>query len=161
MALTLTLERTVLNNVDDAAGRWQFEGGKVFEDKRDVGFYASTKRVVFGATDAQNTAMLTLEVFFLPNKPPQNIVLQGYHRLQLGRRDRQRQCGLGDPGGTHRQAVQARGQRRDDRLTDQRTSGIAKGIHFPSPRRKRRPRPLAARRGGPMPPPWMPFGCTT
>ena len=84
MALTLTLERTVLNNVDDAAGRWQFEGGRVFEDKRDVGFYASTKRVVFGATDAQNTAMLTLEMFFLPNKPPQNIVLQGSRDFNSG-----------------------------------------------------------------------------
>jgi hypothetical protein len=80
MALTLTLERTVLNNVDDPAGCWQFEGGRVFEEKRDVGFYASTKRVVFGATDAQNTAMLTLEVFFLP----QNIVLQGSHDFNSG-----------------------------------------------------------------------------
>ncbi len=84
MALTLTLERTVLKNVDDLAGRWQYEGGKVFEDRRDVGFYASTKRVVFGATDAQNTAMLTLEVFFLPQKPPQNLVLQGAHDFNSG-----------------------------------------------------------------------------
>jgi hypothetical protein len=26
MALTLTLEQTMLNNVNDVAGRWQFEG---------------------------------------------------------------------------------------------------------------------------------------
>ena len=26
MALTLTLTRKALNNVDDVAGRWQFEG---------------------------------------------------------------------------------------------------------------------------------------
>ena len=62
----------------------RYEGGRVFEDQRDVGFYASTKRVVFGATDGQNTAMLTLEVFFLPNKPPQNIVLQGAHDFSSG-----------------------------------------------------------------------------
>jgi hypothetical protein len=84
MPLTLTLERTVLNNLDDDAGRWQFEGGTVFEDKRPVGHYASTKRVVFGATDAQNTAMLTLEIFFTPQKPPQNIVLQGAHDFNSG-----------------------------------------------------------------------------
>ena len=84
MSLTLMLERTVLNNVDDAAGRWQYEGGAVFEDKRQVGYYASTKRVTFGATDAQNTAMLTLEVFFTPQMPPQNIVMQGAHDFNSG-----------------------------------------------------------------------------
>lgn len=84
MALTLILERTVLNNFDDAAGRWQYEGGTVFENKRLVGHYASTKRVVFGATDAQNTAMLTLEVFFTPQLPPQNIVMQGAHDFNSG-----------------------------------------------------------------------------
>lgn|SRR5215472_7551433 len=84
MALSLMLERTVLNNVDDAAGRWQYEGGTVFEDKRQVGFYASTKRVIFGATDAQNTAMLTLEVFFAPQMPPQNMVMHGAHDFNSG-----------------------------------------------------------------------------
>ena len=84
MTLTLTLERTVLNNVTDVAGLWQYEGGRVFEEKKDVGWYASTKRVVTGATDAQNTAMLTLEVFFTPNKPPQSMVLQGSHDFSSG-----------------------------------------------------------------------------
>ena len=84
MALSLMLERTTLNNVDDAAGRWQYEGGTVFEEKRQVGYYASTKRVIFGATDAQNTAMLTLEVFFTPQMPPQNIVVQGSHDFNSG-----------------------------------------------------------------------------
>jgi hypothetical protein len=79
MALTLTLERSVLNNVDDAAGRWQYEGGRVFEETRDVGWYAGTKRVIFGATAAQNAAALMLEVFFQPTRRPQNLVLQGAH----------------------------------------------------------------------------------
>jgi hypothetical protein len=85
MALVVMLERTTLQNVDDAAGRWQFEGGSVVEDTRQVGHYASTKRVIFGATDAQNTAMLTIEVFFSPQLPPQNIVLQGSHDFNSGR----------------------------------------------------------------------------
>jgi hypothetical protein len=84
MALTLTLERPVLNNVNDAAGLWQYEGGTVFEDGRPVGHYVSTKRVISGATDAQNTAMLTLEVFFVPQQPPQNIVMQGAHDFNSG-----------------------------------------------------------------------------
>ncbi len=74
MAITLMLERTTLHNVDDVAGRWQYEGGTVFQDKRQIGYYASTKRVIFGATDAQNTAMLTLEVFATPQMPPQNFL---------------------------------------------------------------------------------------
>jgi hypothetical protein len=85
MALVLMLERTTLDNVDDLAGRWQFEGGKAIEKDREVGYYASTKRVVFGATDAQNTAMLTLEVFFDSQQPPQNIVLQGSHDFNSGK----------------------------------------------------------------------------
>jgi len=85
MALVLILERTTLQNVDDAAGRWQFEGGSVVERDRQVGHYASTKRVIFGATDAQNTAMLTLEVFFTPQLPPENIVLQGSHDFNSGK----------------------------------------------------------------------------
>lgn len=82
MALSLMLERTTLNNVDDVAGRWQYEGGTVFEEKRQIGYYASTKRVIFGATDAQNTAMLMLEVF--PQMPPQNLVVQGSHDFNSG-----------------------------------------------------------------------------
>ena len=85
MALVLILERMTLQNVDDAAGRWQFEGGSVVERDRQVGHYASTKRVIFGATDAQNTAMLTLEVFFTPQLPPENIVLQGSHDFNSGK----------------------------------------------------------------------------
>ncbi len=76
MALTLTLKRDVLKNIDDAAGKWQFEGGKTYQREKHIAYYASTKRVAFGATDAQNTAMLTMTLFLLPKKPPENITLQ-------------------------------------------------------------------------------------
>jgi hypothetical protein len=36
MPLTLTLSRKALNNVDDVAGRWQFEGGSVDENKKHI-----------------------------------------------------------------------------------------------------------------------------
>ena len=62
--LVLRLKRTVLKNVDDSAGRWQFTGGQVLQDKKHVGEYIGVKRVVFGATSPQNTASLTLTVFF-------------------------------------------------------------------------------------------------
>lgn len=41
MALVLMLERSVLNNVNDAAGLWQFEGGRALEKDREVGRYTS------------------------------------------------------------------------------------------------------------------------
>jgi hypothetical protein len=84
VALVLMLERKTLNNVNDVAGVWQFEGGEALESDQRVGDYASTKRVIIGGTDAQNTAMLTLEVFFGPQHPPQNIVLQGSHDFNSG-----------------------------------------------------------------------------
>lgn len=57
MSLTLTLSRKALNNVDDVAGRWQFEGGSAEENKRHLANYASVKRVTFHGTDqdGQNT----------------------------------------------------------------------------------------------------------
>jgi hypothetical protein len=85
MALVLKLKRNVLQNVDDVAGRWQYEGGQVYNQKEvQVAWYASTKRVIFGSTDAQNTAMLTTTLFFLPKKPPENITLQGAHDFNSG-----------------------------------------------------------------------------
>lgn len=84
MALNLRLQRDALANDDDAAGRWQYEGGRVFEREQQVGFYAVTRRVTFHATEAQNTAMLTMTIFFLPDKPPQNITVQGSHDFDSG-----------------------------------------------------------------------------
>jgi hypothetical protein len=84
MVLQLTLERDALSNDDDPAGRWQYEGGRVFRDGEHVGFYAVTRRVTFQATDAQNTAMLTMTIFFLPDGPPENITVQGSHDFNSG-----------------------------------------------------------------------------
>jgi len=82
--LVFELKRMTLNNVDDIAGRWQYEGGEVLVGTNRVAHYASTKRVIFKATDAQNTAMLTLSIFFLGFNPPENITLQGSHDFNSG-----------------------------------------------------------------------------
>jgi len=82
-ALTLTLVRDCLNNVDDGAGRWQIEGGKVFEKKEHVANYSSVKRVSCG-THEQNTAMLWITLFFLKGKPPENMTLHGAHDFNSG-----------------------------------------------------------------------------
>ena len=48
MPLTYNLVRDCLNNVDDVAGRWQIEGGKVFQGRQHVANYSSVKRVSCG-----------------------------------------------------------------------------------------------------------------
>ena len=84
-ALHLTLERDSLTNDDDPAGRWQYEGGQALDrEKRHVANYAVTRRVTIGGTDAQNTAMLTMTLFFLGVTPPQNITVQGSHDFNSG-----------------------------------------------------------------------------
>lgn len=83
---SFNLMRHSLNNVDDVAGRWQYEGGEVFLKTKRVGYYASTKRVTSGGTDAQNTAMLTLTIFLEKSRTGgiENITLQGSHDFNTG-----------------------------------------------------------------------------
>ena len=80
---TYTLNRQCLNNVDDVAGLWQIEGGTVLEAEKQVADYSSVKRVSCG-TKEQNTAQLWLTLFFLNEKPPQNITLHGAHDFGSG-----------------------------------------------------------------------------
>jgi hypothetical protein len=83
MSLTYILVRECLNNVDDIAGRWQIEGGRVLQKDRHVANYSSVKRVSCGTLE-QNTAMLWLTLFFLKDKPPQNMTLHGAHDFNSG-----------------------------------------------------------------------------
>lgn len=79
------LKRSTLENVDDGAGRFQFEGGAVYSNRVHIADYAATRRVTYGGTDGQNTAMLTMTIFILGSKPPQNITLQGSHDFSSGK----------------------------------------------------------------------------
>ncbi len=86
MPLTLTLARKALNNVDDVAGRWQFEAGSVNDKQKHVANYASFKRVTFHGTDqdGQNTASVTTTLFFIGGQPPESITLEGAHDFSSG-----------------------------------------------------------------------------
>jgi len=86
MPLLLKFSRKALNNVNDAAGRWQFEGGAVTQDNRHVANYASFKRVTFQGTDqdGQNTASVTTTIFFVGSHPPESITLEGAHDFNSG-----------------------------------------------------------------------------
>jgi photosystem II stability/assembly factor-like uncharacterized protein len=83
-SLRLDLRRQTLRNVDDAVGRWQYDGGEVLRDGNHVADYAGTKRVTNAATTAQNTAMLTITIFFKGKTPPENLTLQGAHHFGTG-----------------------------------------------------------------------------
>ena len=45
---SVSLVRSELTNVDDAAGRWQHEAGNIVKNNVVVGQYAITRRVTFG-----------------------------------------------------------------------------------------------------------------
>jgi hypothetical protein len=86
-AAPLTLTLTVINgpnNVTDAAGLWQFDGGEVQLGQTLIGYYARTKRVVTGGTTVQNTAAVTITIFVLGSTPPDNVTLQGAHSFDTG-----------------------------------------------------------------------------
>jgi hypothetical protein len=71
---TLTLKRTTLTNVNDAAGLWQYESGTVLVGNSQAGAFAATRRFVNGTNPPAD--MFTLTLFFKGN-PPQNVTLMG------------------------------------------------------------------------------------
>jgi hypothetical protein len=84
VSMSLVLKRDTLTNVDDAAGRWQHEGGTALRGTTVIANYATVRRVTNGGTNAQNTAMLTTTLFFTGTTPPENITLQGAHDFSSG-----------------------------------------------------------------------------
>jgi hypothetical protein len=86
-SVVLTLSRVSLNNVADAAGLWQHEGGNVLKGGVKIGQYALHRRVTNGGTGAPlNTAMTTITLFLATaaGSAPQNITLQGAHDFGPG-----------------------------------------------------------------------------
>ena len=84
--VSLSLVRSTLQNVDDPAGRWQFEGGDIVKSGSVVGQYAIHRRVTYGGTDTMNTAMTTITLFFANRtSAPHNVTLHGAHSFTDGR----------------------------------------------------------------------------
>lgn len=79
-----TLDRTVMKGVDDDAGSWLFEGGKVLQNGKQVGEYQSAQRVVSGALPDFNNAPMTMSILFSGQSPAQNMTLQGVHDYDSG-----------------------------------------------------------------------------
>ena len=86
-SIALTLTRTSLTNVPDAAGVWQLQGGDIMKGAVKVGQYALSRRTVTGGTTAPlNTAATTLTLFFATaaGSAPQNVTIQGAHDFGPG-----------------------------------------------------------------------------
>ena len=81
---TMQLRRNSLTNVNDAAGLWQYEGGTVWQQGRQVGFFAATRRVINGGTNALNSSMFTLTLIFSGSAPYRNVTLQGAWQFSPG-----------------------------------------------------------------------------
>jgi hypothetical protein len=79
-SVTAVLARTTAQNTSlDAAGSWIFDGGTVSLAGVVVGQYSRVLRTIFGATDLQNSAMVTITIFLLGQITPDNLTLQGAH----------------------------------------------------------------------------------
>lgn len=85
-AVSLQLVRSSLNNVNDAAGRFQHEGGDVKKSGTTIGQYLIIRRVTTPATSPLNTAATTITLFLGTGSTtsPQNITLQGAHNFTSG-----------------------------------------------------------------------------
>lgn len=81
--VSLQLVRSSLTNVNDAAGRWQHEGGDVKKGAATIGQYLIVRRVTLPATGPQNTAATSITLFLgsASTTSPQNITLQGAHSI--------------------------------------------------------------------------------
>ena len=59
--VTYTTARTgILENVDDAEGRWQFSGGNVFIGRTHVGYFIRKKRVSFAPAVNKSSVETTI-----------------------------------------------------------------------------------------------------
>lgn len=84
-SITLNVESLSLDNVDDAAGRWQHSGGNVKVGETQIGNYALHRRVTISGTSPLNTSMFTMTIFLSDTgNPPENITIQGAHSFNNG-----------------------------------------------------------------------------
>jgi hypothetical protein len=83
-SVSYELVRASLTNVDDAAGRWQHEGGIIRANGIDFGHYCSQKRVTMGGTDALNCASINITLFLPTTTGLGCITMQGVHEFNSG-----------------------------------------------------------------------------
>lgn len=83
--VTLTLSDTApLTNVDDAAGRYQYSGGDILFNGQDIGDFFMTKRVIFGATSANEFPVEIVLNISDRVVGSGNVTLKGVHSFSSG-----------------------------------------------------------------------------
>ncbi len=85
-SITLSTVSTVtLTNVDDAAGRYQYDGGDILNSAgADIGDYWITRRVTFGATTTNQAPMTLVLLIDGRSTPSENITMHGLHSFSSG-----------------------------------------------------------------------------
>ena len=81
---TYTLvKQSTLTNVNDAEGRWQFDGGKVYLGTTHVAYYTRKKRVSFGIPSSVNKSSMEMTVIW--RWGDYNFTVQGSHYFGTGK----------------------------------------------------------------------------
>jgi hypothetical protein len=77
------VKKSTLTNVNDAEGRWQFDGGDVYLGSTKVGHYTRKKRVSFGIPSSVNRSSMEMTIIWAWGD--YNFTLQGSHHFGTGR----------------------------------------------------------------------------
>jgi hypothetical protein len=84
-AATVTYDlkmQSTLTNVNDAEGRWQFDGGDVYLGNTKVGYYTRKKRVSFGIPSSINKSSMEMTIIWAWGN--YNFTVQGSHYFGTG-----------------------------------------------------------------------------
>ena len=77
------VKKSSLTNVNDAEGRWQFDGGDVYLGANKVGYYTRKKRVSFGIPSSVNKSSMEMTIIW--SWGDYNFTVQGTHYFGTGR----------------------------------------------------------------------------
>lgn len=76
-------KKSTLTNVNDAEGRWQFDGGDVYVGRNLVGHYTRKKRVSFGIPSSINKSSMEMTIIW--KYGDYNFTVQGSHYFGTGK----------------------------------------------------------------------------
>jgi len=76
------VQKSTLTNVNDAEGRWHFDGGDVYLGGSLVGHYTRKKRVSFGIPSSINKSSMEMTVIWATGN--YNFTVQGSHYFSTG-----------------------------------------------------------------------------
>jgi len=84
-SLTYKTVLTTMKTINDAAGSWMHQGGRLYKGTTLVGNFVGFLRRTTGGTEEQKVAFAMGTAIFLGTKPPQNMTIQGVCDLTTGK----------------------------------------------------------------------------